>query len=30
VIVLGLIVFLIEARVRKEWPFGAPHSEAAR
>jgi fructoselysine transporter len=29
VIVLGLIVFLIEARIRNEWPFGAPHSEAA-
>jgi len=30
VIVLGLLVFLTEARIRKEWPFGAPHSEAAR
>ena len=29
VIVLGLIVFLTEARIRKEWPFGPPHSEAA-
>jgi fructoselysine transporter len=30
VIVLGLLVFLTEARIRKEWPFGAPHCEAAR
>ncbi|HVS88737.1 MAG TPA: APC family permease [Candidatus Acidoferrum sp.] len=30
VIVLGLLVFLTEARIRKEWPFGEPHSEAAR
>jgi amino acid transporter len=27
VIVLGLIVFFLQARVRKEWPFGAPNSE---
>src|SRR6267142_2129387 len=27
VIVLGLIVFLVRARIRKEWPFGAPNSE---
>jgi fructoselysine transporter len=28
VIVLGLIVFLVQARIRKEWPFGVPNSEA--
>jgi hypothetical protein len=27
VIVLGLIVFLVQARVRMEWPFGASNSE---
>jgi hypothetical protein len=27
VIVLGLIVFLAQARIRTEWPFGAPNSE---
>lgn len=27
VIVLGLIVFLVQARIRKEWPFGVPTSE---
>jgi amino acid transporter len=27
VIVLGLMVFLVQARIRKEWPFGAANSE---
>jgi amino acid transporter len=27
VIVMGLIVFFVQARIRKEWPFGAPNSE---
>ena len=27
VIVLGLVVFFVQARVRMEWPFGAPNSE---
>ncbi len=30
VIVLGLAVFLVESRLRGEWPFGAPSSEAER
>ncbi len=30
VIVLGLVVFLVESRLRGEWPFGAPSSEATR
>jgi len=30
VIVLGLAVFLVESRLRGEWPFGAPGSEAER
>jgi hypothetical protein len=29
VIVMGLIVFFVQARVRKEWPFEAPNSEVA-
>src|SRR5712691_6333127 len=28
VILLGLTVFLVQSRVRKEWPFAAPRSEA--
>ncbi len=28
VILLGLAVFLVQSRVRKEWPFAAPRSEA--
>lgn len=27
VIVLGLVVFFVQARIRMEWPFGAPNSE---
>ncbi|OLD61865.1 MAG: amino acid permease [Acidobacteria bacterium 13_1_40CM_2_60_7] len=30
VIVLGLAVYLVESRLRGEWPFGAPGSEAER
>jgi amino acid transporter len=29
VIIMGLMVFLVQARIRKEWPFGAPNSEVA-
>jgi amino acid transporter len=28
VIFIGLVVFLVQSRVRKEWPFAAPRSEA--
>jgi fructoselysine transporter len=28
VILIGLVVFLVQSRIRKEWPFAAPHSEA--
>ena len=28
VILIGLVVFLVQSRVRKEWPFAAPRSEA--
>ena len=30
VILLGLAVFLIESRLRREWPFGPPRSEATQ
>jgi fructoselysine transporter len=30
VIVLGLVVFLVRSRLRREWPFLAPGTEAAR
>jgi amino acid transporter len=30
VIVLGLVVFLVRSRSRREWPFLAPGTEAAR
>jgi fructoselysine transporter len=28
VILIGLAVFLVQSRIRKEWPFAAPQSEA--
>jgi len=30
VILLGLAVFLVQARLRKEWPFAAPPAEDAQ
>jgi fructoselysine transporter len=29
VILIGLVVFLVQSRIRNEWPFGAPQSEAS-
>jgi len=30
VIVLGLAVFLVQSRIRKEWPFAPASREAAQ
>jgi hypothetical protein len=30
VILIGLVVFLVQSRIRKEWPFAAPRSEATQ